>query len=98
MPTNTAMDILKAFKLKQQQNPAADRSTLFKYLLWDRFSGKMVTDAEMEDMVRNAGSLANLTLMVLQKEKPAMEDSRLEASARDAINQYFRMNYPEGLK
>lgn len=97
MPTDIAMEILSAYKLKRKQNPAADQQTLFKFILWDRFSGKMVTDAEMADMAAASKSLSDLAMSVLKKEKPAMADDRLEQSAREAIRQYFVMNYPDGL-
>ncbi len=96
MPTDTAMQILSAFKLKRQQNPAADQTTLFKYVLWDRFKNAMVTDAEMAEMSSSAGKLSELALMVL-KRKPAMADGLLEKSAREAIRQYYVMNYPDGV-
>lgn len=97
MPTDTAMEILSAYKLKRQQNPAADQPTLFKYILWDRFKNAMVTDAEMLEMASSARKLGDLALMVLKKEKPAMSDGLLEKSARDAIQQYYRMNFPDGV-
>jgi len=97
MPTDTAMEILSAYKLKRTQNPAADQPTLFKFILWDRFKSAMVTDAEMLEMSSSARNLSELALMVLKKEKPAMSDGRLEQSARDAIQKYYRMNFPDGV-
>ncbi|QJB55958.1 hypothetical protein [Pseudodesulfovibrio sp. zrk46] len=97
MPTDIAMAILNAYKLKRQQNPAADQATLFKYILWDRFKNNMVTDAEMAQMATTAKSLSELSLMVLKKEKPTMSEGLLEKSARDAIRQYYVMNFPDGV-
>jgi len=97
MPTDTAMEILSIYKLKRQQNPAADQATLFKYILWDRFKNAMVTDAEIAEIATSAGKLSELALMILKKEKPAMTDGLLEKSARDAIRQYYVMNYPDGV-
>ena len=96
MPTDTALEILSAYKLKRQQNPSADQPTLFKFILWDRFKNVMVTDAEMANMAASATNLSELALMVLKKEKPAMADGLLEKSARDAIRKFFVMNYPDG--
>jgi hypothetical protein len=97
MPTDTAMDTLRAYRLKQKQNPNADRTTLFKYILWDRFSGRLVPDAELTAMAESSASLAELAFAVLAREKPAMAEGRLAASARDAIRRFFEMNYPAGL-
>lgn len=96
MPTDTAMEILRAYRRKQKQNPNADRSTLFKYILWDRFSGRLVADAELEEMA-GAATLADLAFAILAREKPAMTEGRLERSARDAIQRFFEMNYIDGL-
>jgi len=96
MPTDTAMEILNAYKQKRQQNPAADQATLFKYILWDRFTGKMVTDSELGDMASSSRTLSDLALQVLKREKPTMATSRLERNAQDAIKHYFMMNYPDG--
>ncbi len=97
MPTDTAMDILNAYRVKKNQNPAADQGTLFKYILWDRFAGKMVTDAELAEMVAASRTLSALALAVLLKEKPAMEDDRLRRSAQEAIRRFYSMNFPDGL-
>lgn len=97
MPTDTAMETLSAYKLKRKQNPSADQATLFKYVLWDRFSGKMISDSEIDAMAKNARTLGELALEILKREKPAMADGRLEASARDAIKHYFVINYPDGI-
>ncbi|MEF2229831.1 MAG: hypothetical protein V3571_02800 [Pseudodesulfovibrio sp.] len=97
MPTDTAMDILAAFRLKRKLNPAADRATLFKYVLWDRFSGRMVADAELADMAASARTLADLAFAVLAREKPALAQGRLAESARDAIRRFYAMNYPDAL-
>jgi len=96
MPTDTAMDILTAYRLKRRQNPAADQATLFKFILWDRFAGKMVADADMADMAASARTLADLTFAVLVREKPALATGRLADSAREAITRYYRINYPDG--
>jgi len=97
MPTDTAMQILSAYKLKQKQNPVADRATLFKYILWDRFSGKMISDSELNGVAADSASLSELAYAVLVREKPAMAEGVLAQSAKDAIRRYFRMNYPDGL-
>ena len=97
MPTDTAMDILNAYRLKRKQNPAADRATLFKYILWDRFSGRMVADAELAAMADAAQTLADLAFAVLVREKPALATGRLAQSAREAIRRYYVMNYPDGV-
>lgn len=96
MPTNTAMEILHAYKIKQQQNPAADRATLFRYILWDRFRHAMITDAEIDRLVGDCTTLNQLAFAVLAREKPAMAEGVLAQSARDAITRYFSMNYPDG--
>ncbi|MGL1863226.1 MAG: hypothetical protein OCC46_11945 [Pseudodesulfovibrio sp.] len=96
MPTDTAMEILSAYKLKRKQNPAADQPTLFKFVLWDRFSGAMVMDSELANMVTASPSLSELAFQVLAREKPAMAEGRLAQSAREAIKRYYSMNYPEG--
>ena len=97
MPTDTAMEILSAYRRKRDQNPTADRTTLFKYVLWDRFSGRLVADSELADMAAASATLSELAFNVLKRERPAMAEGRLEQSARDAIRTYFRMNYPDGL-
>ena len=91
------METLRAYRLKQKQNPNADRSTLFRYILWDRFSGKLVTDGELDAMAASSNTLAELAFTVLAREKPALAEGRLARSARDAIRQFFVMNYPDGL-
>lgn len=96
MPATVALDILNAYKLKRTQNPAADRNTLFKYLLWDRFKGKMIMDSELDEMAASSNTLSELTLKVLVREKPAMAGGRLEQDAKKAIDQFFSMNFPEG--
>ncbi len=68
MPTDTAMQILSAYKLKQKQNPVADRATLFKYILWDRFSGKMISDSELNGVAADSASLSELAYAVLVRE------------------------------
>lgn len=97
MPTDTAMAILNAYRIKRKQNPATDRATLFKYVLWDRFDGTMVSDDDIADMVADSPTLAELSLHVLKRENPAMADPMLEKSAKSAIWQYFVMNYPDGV-
>ncbi|MDC0335348.1 hypothetical protein OAN24_00415 [Pseudodesulfovibrio sp.] len=97
MPTDTAMEVFNAYKRKRDQNPAADQPTLFKYILWDRFSGSMVMDSDIDAMVTVSKSLSDLAFQVLAREKPAMAEGRLEQSARDAIKRYYSMNYPDGL-
>ena len=97
MPTDTAMDILNAYRLKRKQNPTADRATLFKYILWDRFAGKMIADADLAAMADSAQTLADLAFAVLAREKPALATGRLAQSARDAIRRYYVMNYPDGV-
>ena len=97
MPTDTAMDILSAYRLKRKQNPAADRATLFKYILWDRFAGKMVADDDLAAMAGSARTLADLAFAVLAREKPAMATGLLAQSAREAIRRYYRINYPDGV-
>ena len=96
MPTNTAMEILNAYKTKQRQNPAADQTTLFKFILWDRFNNAMVTDAEMAEIVRDSKNLNELSFNILVREKPSMAEGVLAQSARDAIKQYYAMNFPDG--
>ena len=96
MPTNTAMEVYNAYKLKQQQNPAADQKTLFKFILWDRFNNAMVTDAEMASIVEQSKNLNELAYNILIKEKPSMAEGILAQSAKDAIKQYFVMNFPDG--
>lgn len=97
MPTDTAMAVLTAYKAKRRANPAADRTTLYKYILWDRFSGAMVSDAEILEMAASSRSLSELAFAVLAKEKPAMAQGSLADSAREAIRQFFAMNHPDGL-
>lgn len=96
MPSNTAMEIFSAYKAKQQQNPSADQATLFKYILWDRFRNAMITDADIEQIARQARNLNELSYAVLSREKPAMAEGVLAKSARDAIKQFFSMNFPDG--
>lgn len=91
------METLKAYRLKQKQNPNTDRTTLFRYILWDRFSGRMVTDEELNSMAASADTLAELAFAILTREKPTLAEGRLARSARDAIRQFFVMNYPDGL-
>lgn len=97
MPNDTALAMHKAYITKRKQNPAADKATIFKYILWDRFNNKMVTDAEMLEMARSARSLSELTYAILCKENPAMAEGRLAESAQSAIRSYFNMNFPDGL-
>jgi len=95
MPTTTALELLNAYKLKVRQNPTADRATLFKYLLWDRFSGKMVTDAELGEIATSSRNLAELTFKVLSREKPNMVAGGLEKASMTAIKQFYVMNFPD---
>ena len=97
MLIDIAMDILRAYQLKQKQNPDADRTTLFKYILWDRFSGRLVTDAELNAMAGSSDNLADLVFAVLAREKPTLTQGRLAVSAQDAIKRFFERNYPAGL-
>lgn len=96
MPSNTAMEIFSAYKTKQQQNPSADQATLFKYILWDRFKNVMITDADIERIARESKNLNELAYAVLSREKPSMAEGVLAKSAKDAIKQFFSMNYPDG--
>lgn len=91
------MEILKSYKVKEQQNPGANKATLFKYILWDRFNGLMIPDSEINQIATQSRSLAELTFEALSREKPAMAEGRLAQSAREAIKRYFSMNYPQGL-
>ncbi len=97
MPTNTAMETLSAYKLKRQQNPAADQATLFKFILWDRFSGKRIEDSELKAVASASRNLSELAFAILVREKPTMAEGLLKKSAKDAIRQYFIMNYPDGV-
>jgi hypothetical protein len=95
MPTDTALEILAAFRQKRRLNPAADRATLFKYVLWDRFKGRMILDSDIDRMVAQSSTLGDLAFHVLAREKPAMTDGRLEQTAREAIRKYFVLNCPD---
>lgn len=97
MPTDTAMEIHKSYLLKQQQNPGADQATLFKYILWDRFTGMMISDNEISQIAAQTRTLADLSFEVISREKPTMAEGRLAQSARDAIRRYYSMNFPQGL-
>lgn len=97
MPTDIAMEIHKSYLLKQQQNPGADQATLFKYILWDRFSGMMIPDNEISQIAGRSRTLAELSFEVIAREKPNMAEGRLAQSARDAIKRYYSMNFPKGL-
>ncbi len=96
MPTDTAMEILKSYKLKEQQNPGADQATLFKFILWDRFNGLTISDSEIQDIASRSRNLAELAFEAVSREKPTMAEGRLAQSAKDAIKRYFSMNYPQG--
>lgn len=91
------MEILRAYRRKREQNPAADRPTLFKYIVWERFDGRLVMDSDLDAMVAQSASLADLAFHVLSREKPAMAEGRLAQSARDAIRRYYKQNFPDGL-
>jgi hypothetical protein len=95
MPTDTAMEILAAYRAKRRLNPAADKATLFKYILWDRFKGRMIQDSEMDRMAAGAATLAELSLVVIGREKPALVAGRLEQVAREAIRKYYVLNFPD---
>lgn len=95
MPASTALEMLTAYKLKRRQNPSADKSTLFKYILWDRFDGTMVLDAELNEMAATSESLNELTLKVLAREKPTMAAGQLKQDAQKAIDHFFAMNLPD---
>jgi len=95
MPATTALELLTAYKLKVRQNPAADRATLFKYLLWDRFKGKMIMDAELNEMATSSSNLSELSFKVLSREKPSMVAGKLGSDAQTAIKQFFVMNFPD---
>ena len=97
MPTNTAIDVLKAYKLKRQQNPEAGEKTLFKYILWDRFKDRMIADAEIDAMAEDAASLSELSYAILAREKPQMAEGKLADEAREAIQTFFRNHHPDGL-
>lgn len=95
MPATTALELFNAYKLKIRQNPGASRTTLFKYLLWDRFKGKMIMDAELNEMATSSANLSELSFKVLSREKPNMVAGNLEAAAKSAIKQFFVMNSPD---
>ena len=97
MPTNTAIETLKAYKLKRQQNPYAGDTTIFKYILWDRFKDRMIQDSELDAMAENAGSLSELAYAILAVEKPQMAEGKLAQEAKEAIRKFFENNHPAGL-
>lgn len=89
------LELLNAYKVKRRQNPLADRATLFKYLLWDRFQGKMILDAEIEDMAAEAANLSELALAVLMRERPHLDSPETRQSAARELERFFRLNAPD---
>lgn len=91
------MEIHKSFLVKTDQNPTAPQATIFKYILWDRFNGLTISDNEISQIASQCSTLAELAFEAISREKPTMAEGRLAQSAKDAIQKYFRLNYPQGL-
>ena len=92
---DTALELITAYRLKRARNPLADRATLYKYLLWDRFSGRMVLDAELDEMARDAGNLLELTLRVIGREKPGLAAGSLRQPLERELRRFFELNAPD---
>ncbi|WP_243544605.1 hypothetical protein [Pseudodesulfovibrio tunisiensis] len=95
MPANTALELLTAYREKARRNPSADRRTLFKYLLWDRFRNRMILDEDIEEMAAASRNLCELTFRVIAREKPHMAEGRLAQAVRDQLRQFFTLNAPD---
>lgn len=98
MPLSIAREILDAYERKRRKDPSADRATLYKHLLWDRFQGRMILDEELEDMARNSANLLELTLRVLEREKPNVLARGLRGSVEHELNLFFKLNAPGELQ
>ncbi|MEF2145902.1 MAG: hypothetical protein V3573_10685 [Desulfovibrionaceae bacterium] len=97
MPTDTALELIRAYKDKRARNPMADRRTLYKYLLWDRFQGRMIMDSEIETMASETCSLYELTLKVVERERPALASPATRKALERELTRFFRLNAPDHL-
>lgn len=97
MPTNTALELIKAYKEKRARNPQADRRTLFKYLLWDRFEGRMVMDSELDAMAGQSSCLYDLTLKVVSRERPTLASPTTRPALEKELQRFFQLNAPDQL-
>ena len=92
---DVGLELLQAYKRKRSQNPTLDRATLFKYLLWDRFEGRMVLDSELEAMARASANLYELSLAVLFRERPHMDGPGQRDVAEKELARFFKQNAPD---
>ncbi|WP_147819791.1 hypothetical protein [Salidesulfovibrio onnuriiensis] len=95
MPTEIALEILKAYRDKQRLNPGAPRSTLFKYIVWDRFKGRMIMESELDSMATTSTSLQELAYKVIAREKPHLVRDSLAKTVDDELTRFFELNAPE---
>ncbi|MGE4293691.1 MAG: hypothetical protein AB7E32_15950 [Desulfovibrio sp.] len=97
MPTDTALELIRAYKEKRARNPQAGRRTLFKYLLWDRFEGRMIMDSELEEMAEQCSTLYELTLKVVERERPALASPATRPALEKELLRFFQLNAPDQL-
>ncbi|WP_022662695.1 hypothetical protein [Paucidesulfovibrio longus] len=97
MPTDTALALIKAYKEKRARNPGAGRRTLFKYLLWDRFEGRMIMDSELDEMAAQSSNLYELTLKVVERERPALASPATRPALEKELLRFFQLNAPDQL-
>lgn len=95
MPAETALEILKVFRKKKELNPTASDNLLYKYVLWDRFEGKMIMDSELDEMATKAKSLPDLVCAIIFKERPKLQHHGLEKDVCDEVRSFFARTAPE---
>lgn len=95
MPSQTALEILKAYQEKKRLNPDAPRPTLFKYIVWDRFRDRMIMDEELEEMVTGSRNLQELTYKIIAREKAHLLENGLDTAVNDELSKFFDLNAPD---
>lgn len=98
MPTEIALEILKAYREKQRLNPGAPRATLFRYIVWDRFQGRMIMDSELDAMAAASSSLQELAYTIIAREKPHLVRDSLARTVDQELTKFFELNAPEEKK
>jgi len=98
MLNEIALEILKAYREKVRLNPAAPRATLFKYIVWDRFKGRMIMDAELDAMATSSTCLQELVYKIVAREKPHLVRDTLAMTVEQELTKFFELNAPEERK
>ncbi len=98
MPQGIALKMYKGWQAKRISDPELERKIIYKHLLWDVFSGRMIMDEELERMAERAESLYELTILAVEQLKPQFQDRDLNATLKAELKRYFEINMPDALK